>query len=302
MFRILIWGLGRNYDYYIKAIKYHELIGELEVIGVTDEKFLYTCLDGYRFIPKSQISSYDIDYIVVTSEQYFSEIIAEAMELGFSEQKLILAKIFCMPEFDFGKYHKLLESRVSIIANNCWGGFMYHALGMKYYSPFINMFEGDESYIKLLNNLQYYLRLELKFTKYGYNPLLKREYPICRLEDVELHFNHAVSMSEIETKWYERVERINWDNLFIMMMMRTENDKLLEQFEQLEYKKKLCFTSFESTKQSVFSLCELYKKVYGQGTQFWELINGIPQGIYHVYNLIDLLLTGEVNHGRYWVK
>ena len=51
MAKILIWGLGVKYNLYINAIKYCELMGEIEIVGVTDKKELYTCLDGYPFIP-----------------------------------------------------------------------------------------------------------------------------------------------------------------------------------------------------------------------------------------------------------
>lgn len=302
MVRILIWGLGFNYNIYINAIKYYEMMGDIEVVGVTDKRELYTCLDGYPFIPLDHIHSYEIDYIAITSSNYFTEIRLQAMECGFLEKQLISAKIFCLPGFQFKRYQELLESKVSIIANNCWGGLVYHALGMKMYSPFVNMFLHDSDYFKLLNNLQNYLGCQLQFKKYGYNPALKIEYPVCGLDDIELHFNHATSMNEVEEKWYERVGRLNWDNLFIMMMYMGEGKDTVEKFEQLDYKKKIYFAPFDSTHQSVVSLRNLYEKVCGDEKLFYQCVNEIPRGAYHDYDLIELLLTGQPNHNRYYMK
>ena len=51
----IIWGLGQDYSQYINSIKLQEKIGELKIIGVTDSKELYNCLDGYPFIPNDKI-------------------------------------------------------------------------------------------------------------------------------------------------------------------------------------------------------------------------------------------------------
>lgn len=299
MDRILIWGVGNHYNQYINAIKYYEILGEIKVIGITGKDKLYACLDGYPFIPLEHIEAHNIDYIAVTSEGNFDEISKKAMSLGFSREVLILAKVFCLPGFRFEKYKELLHAKVSIIANNCWGGLMYHALGMKFRSPFINMREDDENYLKLLSNLQYYLGLDLKFERFNYNPGLQIEYPICKLDDVELHFNHYTSMGEVESKWYERVRYINWDNLFIMMV--TKSQESLKVFESLSYPKKICFVPFESSLESAFHIhFAEYEEV--QSVAFGQIVNGIPRGNYHDYDIIKLLLTGKPNHDRYYIR
>ncbi len=59
-------------------------------------------------------------------------------------------------------------------------------------------------------------------------------------------------MEEIESQWYDRVKRINYDNIFIMMY--TENREISEQFSQLPWKKKVRFTPFESSHVCVYSI------------------------------------------------
>ncbi len=295
MYRVLIWGCGLYYSKYINLIKYQEILGEIEIIGVTGRDKLYDYLDGYSFIQLENIEKDNADYIIVTSEKNYNEISVTARKFGFKEEQLIIARVFGLPGFRFGNYINLVQSKVSIISNNCWGGITYHTLGLKFLSPFINMFENEQDYIRLLNNLQYYLGLQLKFKKFGYNDSLQRKYPICELGDIELYFNHYVSMEEVEEKWYQRITRINLDNLFIMM--HTENRETLEKFSKLSYSKKVCFVPFESSVQSAFFIkiatCEETKSI-----PFWEIVNKMAYGYFHDYDMIELLRYGEIKHGR----
>ena len=297
MYHILIWGHGLKYSQYINAIKYQEVLGNVKVIGVTGKDYLYTYLDGYRFISIEDIDFESIDFVVVTSEKYYLDICQTVIELGVERERIIQGKVFCLPYFN--NYVDLLHSRVSIIANNCWGGTAYHTLGMPFMSPFINMYENDDDYIKLISNLEYYLSLKLQFDRTGYNPVLGTDYPICKLNDVELHFNHYIDMQEVEEKWYIRLQRINWNNLFIMMY--TERNKTLEDFDCLLYKKKICFVPFKSLKKSAFYM-QVKNRKEMQGIPFWKIVNKTASGYFHDYNLIELLRHGTVNHERYYVK
>ena len=295
MYRILIWGCGLFYGRYINAIKYQEISGSIKIIGVTDQNSLYTKLDGYSFINISEIDINMIDYVVVTSDRDFVEISMEAKRIGFVEESIISASVFSIPGFCFKNYVELFHSKVSIIANNCWGGCAYHELRMKFGSPFINMFERDLDYIKLLKNLKYYLSLQLKFKKYAYNDELKINYPVCMLDDVELYFNHYSSLEDVERKWYERVNRINWDNLFIMMF--TEDEKVLEIFDSLDYSKKVCFVPFKSDYQSAFFM-QIVKNKEMYNIPFYDVVNKTVKGFFYDYDLIKLLSIGVVNHDR----
>ncbi len=297
MFNILIWGTGYGYSKYINVLKYQELLGEIKIIGITGKDEIYLCLDGYQFFPLSEIKKLNIDYIVITSGIYFNEIIMEAKSLGILKPIFIMAKVFEFPGFLFSKYIYLLNSRVSIISNNCWGGTAYHSLGMKFYSPFINMFETDRDYLRLLYNLRYYMKLKLEFIDYGYNSILNINYPICKLGDVILHFNHYSDVEIVKIKWYERVKRITWDNLFIMMF--TEDEQIANEFDKLNYKKKICFVPFSSTLSSSYYL-QIRNKDIMKKIPFWSIVNKMASGHYHDYDLIDLLHTGKINKNRYF--
>lgn len=299
MYSILIWGLGYGYYRYFNTIKYQEILGEIKIVGITDKQMLYDCLDGYSFVPLSKISNINVDYIVVTSDLNFKDILSDAAKLGFSESMLIQAKVFLLPDFKFSKYVGLLNSKVSIISNNCWGGTIYHTLGMKFTSPFINMFETDTDYLKLLTDLRYYVGLKLKLKKWGFNSIKNIKYPIYMLGDIELHFNHTSDMNEVEKKWYERVERINWSNLFVMMF--TGNDKLAYDFDKLNYDKKICFVPIKISVDSSYYL-RISDKDEMKNVPFWMIVNKIASGHYHDYDLIDILHEGKIQKNRYFLN
>lgn len=293
MYKIAIWGTGRIYDHYINTVKYQELLGKIRGgdIYITGKENLYDFLDGYRYLNLQQLKAENIDYIVVATDQFFNEVVGEAKQLGFDREHILPIRIFAMPCFDFDNYVKLLHSHISIFSNSCWGGVTYHSLAMKFRSPLINMFESDEDYLKILANPQYYFDLKLQFDSWGNNS--EWYYPICRLGDVTLHFNHSKSMEEVEKKWYDRVNRINYENIFAMMY--TERESSLEKFVTLPYKKKVCFLPFESTYPCACTLQYASKKT---DEPFWRLVNCNPGGMYHDYDIITMLNSGIPNHSR----
>lgn len=290
-YRVLIWGVGYGYSQYINAIKYQEILNEIKVIGVIGRDVLYDYLDGVPFLSWPEITGREIDYIVITSDKNFTEIAAEAVKLGFSEDLLVKAKVFALPGFRFFKYVSLRSPAMSIISNNCWGGISYNSLGMGFSSPFINMFIEDSQYLRLLRGLKDYLKLRLKFIRL--DPA--GGYPVCGLGDIELHCIHYSNMDDVEEKWYERVGRINWDNLFIMMF--TTNPQIVADFDQLDFEKKICFVPFESSLKSAYYL-QIVDRDEMRDTPFWKIVNMIARGYYHDYDLIDLLCEGRVVENR----
>ena len=75
--------------------------------------------------------------------------------------------------FDFEKYEKIQSNIPTIFAPNCWGGVIFHSMNLKFNSPFINMFELPEDYIKFLKNPKHYLQSDLKFIEMRYEPVFR---------------------------------------------------------------------------------------------------------------------------------
>lgn len=155
-----------------------------------------------------------------------------------------------------GRRHRSLLTKTnrkfSIISNNCWGGLVYQYFGLPYTSPTIGLFFMDDDYIKFLECLDYYIEQPLKFIsieKSRYKRKLQSEstmkvnYPIALLDDIEVHFLHYKSEKEAKEKWNKRVKRLNRDRLLIKMSQRfLDSQEILDRFESLPFKNKICFT------------------------------------------------------------
>ncbi|MBM7566458.1 DUF1919 domain-containing protein [Paenibacillus sacheonensis] len=293
-YKCIVWGTGYDYEMHYNALKYQEILGNIVIEGITSNQPIYEKLDGHRFISKSELENIQFDLLIVASLGKFSEIMHEAMLCGVEARKIVNIKIFALPELQLDKYLTLRNSNLTIFSNNCWGGLTYSRLGMEFLSPFINMYESVPDYLRFLRNSKHYLNIEPTLERYVYDSVLKREYPVARIDDVELHFNHYFSFDEAINKWNSRVSKVNWNNLFVMMY--TEDYEEASQFIDLPYASKVCFVPFETSEPSLLSIS--YSRIDEMSkVPFWAIVNGLAQGAYKYYNALDLL-QGNLNHER----
>lgn len=148
------------------------------------------------------------------------------------------------------KYRKILRWRtdkrnrsllknkdITIISANCVGGVIYHDLGLAFYSPTINLFFYAPDYVKFVSNLEHYLHCELIETKSEF------DYPCALCDDITLHMVHYQSFEEGKRKWEERIKRINYNNLYFIMVDRDGCDeKDIIAFDNIPYKNKVFLT------------------------------------------------------------
>lgn len=109
-------------------------------------------------------------------------------------------------------YKKIKRSRLknitpTIISSNCNGEYWYYDMKLKFLSPTINLSFDMNDYVKMLENLSWYMK----------QPVLPYEdkrfdFPTGRIGDIEIRFNHYKTFTEAVYKWEERKKRINWDN------------------------------------------------------------------------------------------
>lgn len=207
--------------------------------------------------------------------------------MGIEQNKIILQDIVKLPGFTFEKYKKLRESRLSVISQNCFAGLLYHHFSLPFLSPTINMYESSKDFLKMTSNLEEYLKCKLKFHNIKYTPTVKIIFPVYLLGDVELNMNHYSNFDEAEKKWNDRVKRVNWDNLLVVMYTYSEEE--LEIFDSLPYPKKICFVPFKSNLKSAFYLPFISSK-YNKLSKY---VNGLAMGVYPIYDLWDLMLYGK---------
>ena len=174
------------------------------------------------------------------------------------------------------KYEKIFNKECSIISINCVGGVVSHELHLRFNSPTINLWFKTKDYLTFLKNIKYYL----------YNCELKQDvelsrqymYPVGILEDIRIYFQHYASFEEAKAKWIERTKRINWNNLYIVMVQGEDcTEDELKEFENLNFKHKICFTvkkydyhslyfikGSQKNKKSVRNLCDYKGKFTGK--------------------------------------
>lgn len=184
---------------------------------------------------------------------------------------------------------RLKNKNFSLISNNCIGGIIYNDLGLKFTSPTINLYFYAPDYIRFVSNLKYNLSLELKEAENSKYLDQLPNYPIGKLEEIEIHFNHYLNFKEAKDKWEERLKRINWNNLFIIGSDRDGCTKeLIYEFSKIPYKK-VFFTSRQDIKDENVVYISKYK---GQD-QVGDMIKDNKLWI-NYFDLIHWLNTGRI--------
>lgn len=289
MKKCILWGTGVCFNENLNMVRYHEMMKHFEVIGVTSDAAFYSEVRGYRYIGKEALSKAGFDFVIILATgKAFETIYQEALSMEIEDEKIFSYRVLTYEKFNVDNYMELKKRPPSIFANNCWGGFTYHSLGLKFTSPFINMFVHNSDYLKLLETPKAYMSEKLELLEMGYNDALKREYPIVKCGDVRLFFNHYVSFEEACRCWERRKKRIDWDNLFVMMY--TKDYQEANRFSKLPYKKKVCFVPFE-TKEKSLAYIDISKM---QGMEFWQIINDMASGKLSYYDVFTLLEEGNM--------
>ena len=113
----------------------------------------------------------------------------------------------------------------SFLCPNCLGGILFHDLGLKFYSPTVNLMMTQKDFVKFVLNLEEFLRGSLNFFEHEIEKCpcawLKTETG----KKVVIHFTHYGSEEEAMEKWNSRITRINKDNLFVCLMERDQLTK-----------------------------------------------------------------------------
>ena len=139
---------------------------------------------------------------------------------------------------------RLKNHDFSILCPSCIGGVIYHRLGQRFLSPTINLWMRQRDFLKFVSNLDYYIEKKLVFVE-GVEVAGKVcDYPVGKIEDIFIFFNHSDSKEEAEADWEKRKVRINYDNLYLIIYDREDItvDDLIE-FGKIECANKIILTS-----------------------------------------------------------
>ena len=294
--RIIIWFVTNDGRYIVKAGNILEQqFNGVEIVGVTANEKI--SINEAPFIPLNEISmnggGYDILLVAGARNLGMSEVVKLADAVKLATDKLLPDWIVGIPGFTLQKYRKLQRSKLSIFSMSCFGGIISNFLGLPFRSPFINISLKEDEYIKFLRSPRVYMDENLVFFKKGFEANLRIEFPIYLLGDIFLYMNHYPNFDEALKKWYERKQRINWYNLFVIGY--TENPEILEQFDELPYGKKVCFVPFKSDLDSAFYVnLDLISNLSTEDiVPLWKFVNSYANGEFLCYDMFDMLLYGK---------
>lgn len=150
MRKVIIWGIGNEYESIINQIKFEMLKGNMVVEALVSRDIVTPYFDGFPVIHKEELNMLEFDYCIISSAPLYESIEEEAIKAGIPKGKLINGKVFKLPDFDFKKYINLIENPVTILSDDCWGGYVYNLLGLQFSSPTINIAWRKDSYIKFV--------------------------------------------------------------------------------------------------------------------------------------------------------
>ena len=247
--RCVIWGMGEDYDEIVNALHFEIFKGNIEIIAgiMRKEDIVSPFVDGIKVCTADDLENLDFDWLIVASNHYWREIYKTAVTHKVPEDKIIRGKVFNLPNFDFALYENLLRNHVTILADDCWAGTIYHALGMKMYSPLVNIYWPKDSFMRFIGDVRYYLDCPLICEREAELGKSIESIGSLGTEDrkVFLHFVHSMSFAEAKSDWERRLKRINWDNIFVKITLTEQvpnYEKYLEQYKDLPYPKVCFFT------------------------------------------------------------
>lgn len=305
--KVLVWGIGLEYEFLLNQLLYEKSKGNISVEALVCRNQDKYCSykDTFPVITKEEIKIDAFDYLIIASANSFSEIKAEAMGLGILEYRIINGQIFNQPLFDFSRYVSLIENPVTILSDDCWGGYVYNRLGLRFTSPLINILWDRDQFSQFIQDPLYYLNMELTMVSDG--DLKKGIYPIGKLGThsggVTLKFIHNKDFAEAKAQWIRRKARMNPNNLFIKMGFSSdtnedEKQKFFDMFNAVPFNKILFYYGDEKVdglfkaerfiwKQMNSDRVECFDyNAYCRVQYFWDL------------DLLKLL-TGDKGYSRY---
>lgn len=217
---LLIYGAGINSE---TIVEYIQRVNDIQIAGFIDNdtKKQGRYFNGYNIYAPEEvnevfknkkikilISITDIFGAICTLEKYVSD--SEVYFCTEQRASYINGAIASL------RSKLIRDNNFSIIANTCAAARMYQLLGCKYMTPFVAVIIKPSEYIKMCANLKEYLSHEIKFIRFEEWMLKDEPYCLCKLGDIEIKFIHRNNFDQLKEEWQRRVERINFDNLFLI--------------------------------------------------------------------------------------
>ncbi len=199
------------------------------------------------------------------------------------------------------KRARLVKKDISILCNNCTGGFIFHDLGLRFDSPTINMFFHGLDFFDFIEHFEYYITKPLiRIPNPKYDPAAP-DYPVAILsgggvrKDIELHFLHYHSFEEANEKWETRKARLHMDSLYVIwtFMGMEPNEELYIRAQNLPMKNKVLFVNHpvDQEKYPDFFYIKGFENQIGTG-QLGEFMNLKGERYYDQFDYVEWINNG----------
>ena len=122
---------------------------------------------------------------------------------------------------------------LTILSQNCVGGFLYRDMGQPYRSPTAGLFFRNGDFVRFVLDLDRYLAMEPEMY-WG------DDHPIGRLGDIEIQFLHYHTCRDAKEKWLRRSSRLIRDKIMVICTDRDGfSDADFELWKTIPYPKVL---------------------------------------------------------------
>ena len=137
---------------------------------------------------------------------------------------------------------RLTNLSPTIIASDCTGGMIYKWLGLKFNSPFINLYMDNNDFIAALENFDDFIAGDIIEDKRA-----AKTYPVgIGVHGEKIHFMHYPDFITALHKWNERKARIDKRNMGVILSNLgeglsnvTQKKLIVRRFQELGFKSKV---------------------------------------------------------------
>ena len=106
------------------------------------------------------------------------------------------------------------HKRFTIISQNCFGGIVYHRLGLPFQSPTINSYLLGEDFCKLCERPRHYFAIDPVVADPNKYPGIS--FPVLEIDDIVIYCPHEVSGKAAKAAWVRRCKRVYFEKVIII--------------------------------------------------------------------------------------
>ncbi|MEG0578089.1 MAG: DUF1919 domain-containing protein [Bacilli bacterium] len=162
-------------------------------------------------------------------------------------------------------FKKVLKSPLKndciILSNNCIAALLYNDYCMKFNSPTINLQIMPDEFVRFCGNLRFYLNSDLVEDKNIDMNIYKdfhREgnpFPIAKLEDITIYFQHYDTFEDAKLAWSRRCNRVlkmveDGYTVNVILIVKSCSKEMENNFSILPIKSKKIITLDEQDESS----------------------------------------------------